>query len=251
MIRRFVLRVFLVGFLLSFLVASSVGVACYLAVSTPSYYAALLAKHGGGDEADAAEQRFEAIGADIKQWQMQSLMQQHAQAYGDAHLQGVDFEPDPDYDPAKDVYTVRVGQDDLNALLASDDFRISGGQLTNPRVDLRDGRVVFGCSIATPLGRLVLSTNFAPSTPEDDTLRLRLVSAHVGRLPLPLTWLSQWLPKQQHRLQGTLSLDTTGPTPELVLQLPSDGKKSPLAQSIECVRGYTVVQLTPAAPAPR
>ncbi|MEQ8848383.1 hypothetical protein [Botrimarina sp.] len=246
MIRRFVRRVVIAGFCLSFLLAGSVGVACLLAVSAPSYYAKLVATHPSGGKSEAVEQRFEEIQADFRQWQTRSLRLQHANANRGERTVGFRLEADPDYDPSTDLYTVRVGQDELNALLASDDFRISGGQLTDLRVELRDGRFTVACSLATPAGPVVLSAGFAARDLEDDTLRLRLESVRVGRLPLPVELLDSWLPKQRSRLSGDLYLDTTGDAPELSLRLPEARGASPRTKSVACVDGAVVVQLTPA-----
>lgn len=243
MIRSVLRKLILAATMCIALVVICIGVAGYLAFRSPSFYAELVARQPRAGAAEAAEQRLEQMRRDFVQWQSRSLAIQKRQAV-DAMSAGAGQPHDGELaDVAgEDVHTFRLSEDDLNALLASRDFGFGSDELHDPRIRFDDGKAMLAFTLATPAGNFVLSAAFEPR-PADDGTRLRVARVSVGRLALPVSTLSSWVPKRESRLHGDLYLDATGPLPELVLRPGRVATGSARPKSIECTQGELIVRL--------
>ena len=80
-----------------------------------------------------------------------------------------------------------------------------------------------------------------PTLTSEGRLRLDLVTARIGQLPLPLRLL-RWLPRDISRSGGDVELDLTAPTPHMRLNLSGNGSKFPSVKSIKCVDGEITIE---------
>ena len=249
MVSRILLKLFFATVCFVVLVVTSLSAAAYLAFSTPSFYAELLDQPIEPAGAVAIEERLEAMRMEFVRWRQQSLAFQIEQRKlaevdrAEANREGDVPQPAPKYDPDKDLFTIRITEDEINAVLAAEADNRGKEDLSNPRIRIEEDQVQVAFTVASPVGELVLSAAFAPEQPEAGDLKLQITSASVGRLPLPLSTVVQYLPKKEAALKGDLMLDTTGKLPSLVLR--SDGRDNEVAapKSIRCVAGEIVVEL--------
>ncbi len=247
MIRSVLLKLLLAAAVCVAIFVTCVSVAGYLAFSSPSFYSELVARQPRVDEAEAAEQHLEQLRSDFLQWHARSLAIQQNQAVENelGNPDGVDKGPVAE----EDVHTIRLSDDDVNALLASDESGFNSGEVRDPRIRFDQGQVLLAFKLATPAGEVVLSAGFVPRLAVDDEARFQVAQVSIGRLSLPISTLSHWVPKRELRLHGELYLDATGPLPELVLRTGKGGGETASPTSIECAQGEIVVRLTaPALP---
>lgn len=224
-------------------VACVVGAVC-CALQSPSFYADLVAREIESDAAEAARQRLEQARGEFLAWHAQTKATRHAQLPGSEMPGRADAHE-------SNVHTIQINEADLNALFAAEESRFGGDELSAPRIAFDERRVRLACALATPAGRVVLSAAFVPQPPTDDQVRMEIVGASVGRLPLPLAALSRWLPKQVDRLSGDLYLDTNGRLPQLVLLMNETSGPDIAPTAIECAHGVLSVEWTAAPPIPR
>ncbi|TWT32281.1 hypothetical protein KOR34_40430 [Posidoniimonas corsicana] len=231
MVKRLLLKLFLVGAVCAVLLVVGLGTAGFLALRPPGFYSDLAANPPAAADAQAAEERIEQMREDFVYWRAQALQRQHPSG------------AEPGYQLENDLHTVRVSDAELNALLVAESSRLDAGELSDPRVRFEDDRASLAVTLATPAGDLVLSAAFAPAQPVGGDLRMRLVDARLGRLPLPVNTLSSWLPKQENRLSGALYLDTTGSAAELILRMDDRTKQAATPRSVRFTNGEAVVTL--------
>ncbi len=245
MIRRILLKLLLAVATCVAIFITCVSVAGYLAFSPPSFYSELVARQPRTDEAEAAEQHLEQLRSDFLQWHARSLAIQQKQVFENdlGDLNRAEIGPVA----AKDVHTIRLSDNELNALLASDESGFNSGDVRDPRIRFDQGQVLLAFKLATPAGDVVLSAGFVPRPAVDEGARFQLAQVSIGRLSLPISTLSHWVPKKELRLHGDLYLDATGPLPELVLRTAKGGGESVTPKSIECAEGEFILRLTPPA----
>lgn len=240
MIRRACLKFLAAGAACFVLFVVSLGVVGCLAFSTPSFYSELLST---APNAEAAEQDLQQMRDDFLQWRARSLAIQKGNLPAARDARELARREFGDYTPDGDTHTIRVSEEDINALLAAEEAKRGGGEVKQPRFRVEPGRVLMACTVVTPAGEVIFSAAFVPQQPTGDELRLRLTEARLGRLPLPIATVSRLLPRRNARLQGGLSLDSTGPLPELALQMTKGRGAAVRPKSIECQDGAVVVQL--------
>ena len=243
MIRRVLWKLLLAAVTCVVLFVTCVCVAGYLALRPPSYYSELVARQPRADESESAQQRLEQMRSDFLQWRARSLAIQKSQTV--ATVENRRDNPkgaEAGYVAEEDVHTVRLSEDEVNALLASDKF--DSGEVRDVRIRFDEGQVVVAFTMVTPAGDVVLSAAFIPRPPSGDEARFQVASVRIGQLPLPIATISHWVPKREVRLDGELYLDATGPLPELVLRMGEGENETTRPQSIECTKGEVVVRLT-------
>jgi hypothetical protein len=76
----------------------------------------------------------------------------------------------------------------------------------------------------------------------DGRLRLDLVTARVGRLPLPLRAILSCLPRDVFHSGNYAELDLTGPTPGVCLHFSDNEPESPSVKSIKCTEGVITIE---------
>lgn len=210
-------------------VAAAVGIACYMAMQPPVYYADLCSLEYSDTEQKAAQLSMQVVEAGLERWTAKSLATQREQ------LDNVE----PAYDPSQDKRTVRVTQPQLNAIFAS---AKTDGEWQNPRVKIRDGRVDFAVEVVTPEVTCVLSAELQPTMTNDGKLRLDFQSVHVGQLPLPLNTILGMLPKSVDVASRDTEFHLTDPTPHVCFNLSGRHKNAPVVKSIECLDGVMKIE---------
>jgi uncharacterized protein YpmS len=256
MFKRIVIRVVRVGLTLVGLIVTATLVAGYLALSAPAFYVERRTAADSPAELAAAKAEFEQSRAAAVAWLAASASRQQAQraaAPAPAALPGADPGAfDGAYDPTRDVHTFRATEQQLNALLASQQ-RGRGEGLHNARVRLGDDAIELGAELGVALGgraknssrSLVLSVVLQPTLTADGTLRLDIKSARAGRLPIPLRTILRWLPRPVVLPARDATLDLNPQSPHLAVKLPHSGPKSPTIKSIRCTTGEIIVELVP------
>ena len=222
MIKKTVLKLLRAIGIAASLLVTALCVAGYLALQEPEYYAAWRSHQPTAAELAAATASVESERAAYLRWRSQSL----------ARI------PDA---PAPDAHEVRFTDADLNVLLATEGRQVCGGRVEVPRVRVTQGRVDIAFGVQTAVARCVLSAELAPSLSQEGVLILEVRAVRLGQLPLPHEALAQFLPRERHRLSGSMYLDLAAPKPRLTIDL-SDQTRSLLAESLECEDGRIAVR---------
>lgn len=238
-VRKLVVRLFLCSLAFSSVVLLVACVAGYLATEQPTFYAELLSDKIPASEQQSAQLFVQMKERELKLWSDRAIARQQvqlsklgaeAEAVGEA----------PAYDPANDTHTLVVTERQINAILASapskpkDDWQ-------NPRFRIRQDHVDFAFEVVSVKFRCVLSVELKPSLMTDGRLRLDLVGAKVGRLPLPLATILNWLPRDVNPTSRHMQFHLHSPTPYVVLNLPTEGPKSPQIAAIRCSNGTLAI----------
>jgi hypothetical protein len=260
MFKRIVIRMVRVGLTLVGVILTATLVAGYLALSEPAFYVERRTAADSPAELAAAKAHLEQSRAAAVEWLTASASRQQAQRAGapapapfSGALPGADLGAfDGPYDPTRDVHTFRATEQQLNALLASQQ-RGTSDDLQNVRVRLGDDVIELGAELGVALGggaknssrSLVLSVVLQPTLTADGTLRLDIQSARAGRLPIPLRTILRWLPRPVVLSAQDATLDLNPQAPHLAVKLPRSGPDSPTIKSIRCAAGEIVVELAP------
>lgn len=228
MFKRTVLRLLRVAAALVGLLVTSLGVAGYLALSEPSFYASLRGHQTTPAEADAAAAQMEQQRAAYVRWRSRLALDQQAGQEGERP-------------PAPEAHEVRFSSGQLNALIASETKSLAGGAIEDPRVRVTTDRIDIACGVQTPAARFVVSAGFKPTLTPDGALELVLESASLGRLPIPCQTLCGFFSPKRERLSGNLYLELTGSKPRLTLDL-TDKAETLMAETVECAAGEVTVR---------
>lgn len=233
MIRKIIIRLFLCCLALMTVAVVSICLAAYLALSQPAFYADLRAQQFTKQDQLAAEKSFQVMERDLKYWHDRSLALQRRQLAMTGDGTPLD-ESLSAYDLSRDTHAVTVTQKQINAQMASGEALVSG-KCPNPRLRMQRDGIWLGFEVTTGAATCVLSVQLKPiATPEGD-LRVDLVAARVGRLPLPLKSTLALLPREVHDLGNNLELDLTASTPHIRLDLSGGDAESPSIDSIQCL----------------
>jgi hypothetical protein len=243
MFRKLFVRLFLSAVAVLGIIVLTVGIAGYLALQQPAFYTDLLAQQFSSSDQTAANASFQLIGDDLRRWTDRSLALQRVQLLPDsAKRANASLEALPgDYDPAQDTHSISFSEKQINAQFASQKVSRTG-EWQNPRVRIGQDRIEFGFEFVTSAASCVLSAELKPTSTSDGKLRLDLLSARVGRLPIPLGTILRYLPRNACNLGSGAELNLTGATPSICLNLSDNGGKSPAVKSIECTDGEITIE---------
>lgn len=239
MLRKLLFRLFLIAFILTGTVVATVCVAGYLALQQPGFYAELRAQEFAPAEQKTSELAFRAMEQDFKRWVEGSLRQQAQQANPMAANPLALVGLQPKYDPTQDTHTVRVTAQQLNAQLASTSRR---GDWRNPRVRIAKDRVGVAFEVATPELSCVVAGELKPTITDDGRLRLDLLSARIGQLPLPLNTILGCLPRDIVLEDDEVELNLAPPSPHMSFKLANQREQTPRVKSIQCTEGQIAVE---------
>ena len=241
MFRKLILRLVMMTVVIKAVAVIALAVMGYLAWQEPAYYATLRSQVFLPADEQALETNLKFIERDLAVWTHASLERQRRQSNAlPAGLQ----QADEAYDPRADVKSITVTQDQLNAMFASSSAT-KQGDWRNPRIRLEQDQLDFAFEIVAQQFRLVFSVELQPSLEPDGRLRFDLLSARVGKLPLPVQTVLQWLPLEPSYRDKNMELFLTGTTPHVLVAPPELGKDTPTVQSIQLVRGKLIVELLP------
>ncbi len=121
----------------------------------------------------------------------------------------------------------------------------SEGEFQDLRVRVLANRVQLAAQVVTSYATCVASATFEPSlTPERD-LRFDMVSANIGRLPLPIGTLLKYLPQPVQFKSREAQLNLSSPTPYMVFNLPGQGDGKPKLQSLNLAEGQITLEFLP------
>jgi hypothetical protein len=245
MIRKFVIRLFFGCLALVGLVLTAATVVGWLAFQQPAFYAERRAQTFAPADEAKAERLLEQAEQDAQRWLHASLARQQAQQ------SKTDPPPVPQfaawgapYDPAQDVHTFRITEEQLNALLASDRHGLSK-PLKNARIRIEQDRIELGVELQATAVDAVVSVVLEPTMTNVGGLRLGIQAARIGKLPIPFNAILGWWPRDIVYTDRQFDLDLTPPAPHLTLKLPQTAKGSPTIKSIHCTAGEIAVELLP------
>lgn len=217
----------------------SVCIAGYFAFQQPAFYADLRAQKFSQSDEVAAKTSFQRMQLDLRLWSERSIGLQRAQRSTTA--KAIPGASRTEYDPTHDTHTITITEQQINALLASNSAKLSR-ELQNPRVRFEPDHIDLGIELVTPKASGVLSTKLKLASVSQGQLRLEIVSARIGRLPLPLRPILRCLPREVIHAGSNLELDLTGPTPHVCLSLSGQGSMTPSAKSIKCAAGKMTIE---------
>ena len=241
MLRRIVVRLFLSCIVISSLVAGLIGYAGYLVLREPAFYSELRSQEFSSAEHKLAEIYVRQLERDFERWNANAILRQRQSAAVEspqATLVGVRQD---EYDPRIDSHVVRVTQQQINALIASQKAT-SQGDWRNPRIRIASGCIDLAIEIVEPEVSCVLSTQVRPTIAATGQLQLDIISAHLGKLPLPLQTLWNWIPRDLDQAASDLKLDLASPKPRLRFSLGGHLTETAKVRSIECREGEIVVE---------
>ncbi|WP_425396336.1 hypothetical protein [Aeoliella sp.] len=246
MLRKLILRFFLACFAMVGLVITTVVVAGYFALQQPSYYAQLRAVAYSPAEQSAAELSMRQTEANVKRWLQSSIARQQAASADEPSVMQLLAGAGAPYDPTTDTHEVHLTQAQFNAHLASNKASRSG-DWRNPRIRFGEDRIDLAFEVASDEFSCVPSISLEPSLTDDGKLRLGIVSAHIGQLPLPMKTILTNLPSEMTRpaASGDVELDLSAETPCVIVNLPTADSKSPTVSALTCREGELVVELLP------
>lgn len=238
MFRRLCVRLFLCCVAFVGLLVVSVCLAGFLATREPGFYVELKSEEFTSTEQKLAEVNMRLLEKQFEGWTARSLSLQRQSAQPGqvgvlAALQG-------EYDPAKDTHVVRIAERQLNAMLSSTEAQ-TRGDWQKPRVRIVDDRIDVACEIVSKELSCVVSASVRPTMTEDGKLQLDLISAQVGKLPLPLSTLWSWL-REMDIKEGEVEIDRTSTRPRLHWKLAQRDAESPSVNTIECRAGELAIE---------
>ncbi len=243
MFRKLFIRLFLLCVCFTGMVVFALAIAGYLALQEPAYYADLRTKEFSKSDQLAVEVALKQIEYEFEHWCERSLAQQQMQRSKPENSLSVGIGGFVSgYDPAQDTHTIKVTQHQINTALASTKSSRSG-DWRNPRIRFGTDRVEFAVEIASGDFRCVLSAELKPSVMADGRLRLDLLAAHVGQLPLPINTIIQWLPHDDVYADDGMELNLSGATPHVCWTLPIGNSKRPSVKSIQCRSGEVAIEM--------
>ncbi|MCO6045045.1 YpmS family protein [Aeoliella sp. ICT_H6.2] len=245
MIRKAILRLLLASVAIAVVVVTAIMVAGYLALQQPGYYAALRAVELQPADQAAAELYWRQTAADYERWMQNSIARQQAalKQTPDAPAEAAPLRMP--YNPATDTHEVRFTQRQLNAQLAGSKATQSG-DWRNPRVRIGHDCIDVAFEVTSDEVTCFPSIALRPAIDADGNLRLEIVSAQIGQLPLPMKTILRNLPEEIGRKASRdVQLDLTSPSPSVTVNLPSTGKDSPTVKSLTCQEGEMVVEFLP------
>ncbi|MEL6110483.1 MAG: hypothetical protein AAFU85_31125, partial [Planctomycetota bacterium] len=135
-----------------------------------------------------------------------------------------------------------VTQDRMNAWLSLSDQQ--GNELERVRVRMLQDRIRVAAELPALGG--VISCDFR-LTGDQDQLRLELLGARIGRLPVPIATLLRWLPDDAIPSDGKTQVSLDSDPPLLLWDLIDAPDVRPIVHKIESVDG--AVEITIGAPA--
>ncbi|QDU89218.1 hypothetical protein Pla175_26050 [Pirellulimonas nuda] len=219
--------------------ASGAAVVTWLALQEPGFYAELRTAQPSPDQSDAVVREITQMKADFVHWRDRSHARRPTPAPNAPAAVPADGRS---YDAESDTIVLRITEQQLNGILASDAFKLSG-DLSNPRVRLKGGRIELGAELSTPHARCIVSAGLKPSLTDTGALRLDIESIRVGRVTIPFRWLLARLPQAIVLSGRDAEIDLTPPTPHIQFKSLSRGVKAPTVQSVTCDEGMIVVEL--------
>lgn len=226
---------------LTVLVLVTVCCAGYLATREPGFYVELKSQEFSSSEQKLAELKFRQLEKDFERWREHSLSRQRAQG-PNADADSLE-EPHEKYDPTEDMHVVSITDRQLNAMLAAAETE-TRGEWQKPRVRIVTDRIDVACEIVTDEVTCVACVELQPSVTGEGRLQLDIVSAQVGKLPLPLETLWSWLPKDTKMSNADVELDLTSSTPRLRWRLVEQASNSPTIRSVDCRTGEIAIKLS-------
>lgn len=242
MFRKIIVRLFLCFFVLIGSVVLAVGIAGYLAIQRPAFYAELRDQAFSKSDQIAANGIFQ----DVARWSDRSIALQRSQL-SDAATPAIGISNATvsnasvaHYDPIHDTFSVTFTQKQINAQFAANKASVSG-QCRNPRIRIGRDRIDVACEVVTSKVNCVLSAELKPTVTADGRLRLDLLAARIGQLPIPLRILS-WLPRNICHAGNGMDMDLTAPTPYFCLNVSDNGSKSPAIKAIQCKEGEITME---------
>lgn len=241
MLRKLIKRVVVITISINSVAVLALAVMGYLATLEPSYYVALRNQEFSQTDHMALEANFKLLERELSHWTHSSIERQRSQV-GD--LSGEAPQGGRDYDPANDVKSVEVTQDQLNTVFSLS-TSTQKGDWRNPRIRLGEDRLDFAFELAAEEFYLVLSAELQPSLMPDGRVRLDLISARIGKLRLPVQTVLSWLPLEPSYREDNLEFRLTEATPHVLVTPPDVGENSPSVKSLKCVDGKLLVELLP------
>lgn len=242
MLRNLFVRLFRCFVVLIGIAILSVCIAGYFAFQQPAFYADLRAQKFSQRDALAVKTSFQRMELDLKLWSERSISLQRAQRSATATpKRAIPGASRSKYDPTQDTHSITITEQQLNAQLASGKTKISR-ELRNPRVRIAPDHIDLGIEFVTPKASCVLSTKLKLAPISQGRLRLEIVSARIGQLPLPLNTILRCLPREVIHSGGDLELNLTSPTPHLCLNVSGQGPTAPAVKSIKCLDGEMTIE---------
>lgn len=220
--RKLLRRVFRTCAVLFGLLVVAVIVAVYFARQEPEFYSRLRDKPT--EDVAAAEAEVKQLQDDMEQWLRVSLRQQQLR--------------NEDYDPAKDIHTMRITEDQLNAFLAS---KANAGQVRAPRVFLKADGIEFGAEVTGEKFSSVLSAELDPHLTDDGLLHMDFVRMRLGKLRLPLSLLLRFAPSGSRMGDGNAVLYLK-PNPHIVVDLTPSRQGAPTVSAVNFDEGFMEIK---------
>ncbi len=233
MLRKLIIRTFLVCAALVGVCILGVTIAGFLAFQQPAFYAELL-EQDGADAAITAD--IEEKARDFEEWAMKSVALSNSRAHVES---GGPTNPQNDI-TGSETYLFDVSESQLNALFTSDRFR--AGDLRNPRVQILDQQLRLGAQIHLGDSTLVFSADLKPKITPKGALQLEIMNSHLGSLPFPLHTLLSAVSQHGKLPDSKFQLDLSGATPVLTLNISKRGPNSPSVKSVQCSDGNLAIE---------
>lgn len=223
-------------------VVAAIGVAVWLAFQQPAFYADLIGSVHTPQEQSQAE-------ADLKQtlfflevWIAKGAQQDDGKALLVQAFVGPQVAAMKKQGTIDAAGNIAFSQNRINALLASNDSARRGLRMC--RILLEDDQFRIAGTVDIPdVGSFLLSSTLRPSLNNTGEFKIDILDVCIGRLPVPIGLLLDWLPEEVTELSSELRLDKSGELPCLLINLDGADEGLRAIRNIRSRRGYAELEL--------